>query len=181
MTFFLSVHLQFFPLHEWWELTFFLLLFFTAAFPKSEHQCLTFWFGFCRGVKIITVRKRKSASIQCKRRKAFSVWRGVILCAMISAWGPHQIQSERLSRGDRDQEPISRVLSSWLIVQRPSYPNHQTTVLLSGGGLRILRWKRTRRWLVGTGGCANSPLPCTAPRKCLRQIACWAYGSKDGA
>lgn len=46
---------------------------------------------------------------------------------MISAWGPHQTQSENLSRGDRGRK-ISQVAFHWLIAQRPScYLNPQNS------------------------------------------------------
>lgn len=73
---------------------------------------------------------------------------------MISAWGPHQTQSESLSRGDRGR-PISQVAFYWLIAQRPScYLNPQTTGFWGGE--------------VGSepcehSGCANVPLRWKAP------------------
>ena len=90
-----------------------------GAFPpdwssKSKYQNAMLWLCFLRGVDNWWVKKETVQLHPLQVR--WSVWEGVALCAVISAWGPHQTQYETLSRGDR-RRPISQVAFYWLIAQ----------------------------------------------------------------
>lgn len=94
---------------------------------NSKNLNLTLWLCFLRSVNNCWVKKATVSNHPPLMQRGFFVWRGDTLCAMISARGPHQTQSENLSWGDRGGK-ISQVAFHWLIAQRPScYLNPQNS------------------------------------------------------
>lgn len=124
-------------------------------------------YDFCR-MRVITVRKRKSSSIQCKHKEA---WKGNHMMCNDQCLGA---TSNRIWKPFQRRSRQANFTSGFLLVdcaEGKLLSKSSNYCWFYSGGRQMYQEMHQR--------CANSPSPCAAPGKCLRQIARWDYGSKD--
>lgn len=63
---------------------------FRIRLSKSKYQTVILWLHILKGVDNCRVKNATVSHHPPWTHAGFSVWRGITLCAVISAWGPHQ-------------------------------------------------------------------------------------------